>query len=492
MKKFLASLSVVFAACATAPAPPPAAPEVRAPETASAAVDPEAFRATPPQPAAPRPYDFPEVERLTLPNGLRILIAERPGAPLVAIRAVVRAGADRDPADHLGLATLTADLLDEGAGNRSALKIAEDLGQLGTRIQTYAGHDSSGAALDVLEKHLASALPIFADVLIRPTFAASEVERRKSDRMTSLLQRRDRAPSLATMQFNRIAARGSVYANPEEGTESTVSMIDRDDVRRFHSSVYAPNNTSLIIVGDVDAQQIRALVERHFAGWKRGKELPALRATTPIQDRSVVYLVDRPAAVQSEVRVGHVGVSRNTEDYFPLLTMNSLLGGIFTSRLNLNLREKHGYTYGVRSSFEFARDVSPFVVSTAVRNAVTSDAVHQILSELKRLRSRDLTDEELAVAKNYLMGVFPATVQTSGALAGRLVEMEIFGLPEDYFEQYRERIASVTKDDIARVADRYIAPDRATIVVVGKASEVQPALSTLNLPVELVDPATLR
>lgn len=490
MKKLLASTLIFAAACATAPAPAPEA--TVAAVTAPPVVDPEAFRSTPPSPAAPRPYDFPDVERVVLPNRLRLLIARHPGAPLVAVRAVVRAGADRDPSDHLGLATMTADLLDEGAGKRSSVQIAEDLGQLGTRIQTYASHDSSGIALDVLERNLAAAMPIFADVLMHPAFDASEVDRRRNDRMTSLLQRRDRATSLATMQFNRIAARGSAYANPEEGIESTVANIDRNDIRRFYSSVYVPNNTSLIIAGDVDPQRVRALVDQYFAGWKRGGDLATAGAKTAMQDRSVVYLVDRPAAVQSEVRVGHAGVARNTEDYFPLLTMNSLLGGIFTSRLNLNLREKHGYTYGVRSAFEFARDVSPFVVSTAVRNAVTSDAVREILSELNRVRSRDVSDAELAVAKNYMMGVFPATVQTAGALANRLVEMEIFGLPEDYFEHYRERIAAVTKEDVARVAEKYIAPDRATIVIVGKASEVQPALSKLNLPIEIVDPATLR
>lgn len=485
MKKMII-FAFLAAGCATAPPPP--SPEPPATVETAPAVDPEAFRAHAPAPAPPRPYDFPEIDRVVLSNGLRLLITRDESAPLVTIRALVRSGADRDPADHAGLATLTADLLDEGAGNRSGIQLAEDLGQLGTTVQTFAGYDASFVSLQVLPRHLEAAAAIFADILLRPTFGRADVEREKKDRLTELLQQRDRAATLADLHFSRIAAHGSPYAIPQLGTEATVNRIDRSDVRRFYSRYYVPNNVSLIVVGNVDPTAVRALVEKHFGSWKRGRDLDPIRATTTMPERSILYLLDRPQSVQSEIRVGHVGVPRASEDYFPLLTMNSMLGGIFSSRLNLNLRERHGYTYGIRSQFFFARNVSPFVVSTAVRNEVTTEAVREILGELSRIRSGDVSEQELADTKNYLMGVFPATVQTSSNLAARVAELEVFELPEDYFEHYRARIAAVTAEDITRVANKYLDPDRAAILIVGKAAEVQQPLSALERPLEIVEP----
>jgi zinc protease len=200
-----------------------------------------------------------------------------------------------------------------------------------------------------------------------------------------------------------------------------------------------------------------------------------------------IYLVDRPSSVQSEIRLGHVGVARSSEDYFPLLVMNSVLGGVFTSRLNLNLRERHGYTYGIRSAFAFRRWAGPFVVSTAVRNEVTAAAVREILAEIRAMRDQNLSGEELTATKNYLEGVFPATVQSAHDLAARIQEMELYALPSDYFDSYRERIADVTAEDVARVAQKYLDPDRTTIVVVGKADAIDQALQELEHPVGLYD-----
>jgi len=458
-------------------APPPPPPPPLPPP------DPDAFRATAPAPAPPRAYKFPDVQRITLDNGLRVLIAPTATAPLVTVRAVVRSGAVYDPADDAGLAALTAQLVDEGAGKRTAIQIAEELGNLGASLNTGATFDSSFVALDVLGSELPKGLEIFADVIRRPRFDEKDFEREKKDRLTELLQQKDQPVIIAGNEFARRVYGETAYGRPQAGSAKTVPNITRKDVRDFYARNWVPNNTFLIITGSVDAAAARELAQRYFGDWKRGKDVPDVNVVAPAVERSQIYLVDRPAAVQSEIRVGHAGVPRATDDYFALLTMNSILGGQFTSRLNLNLREKHGYTYGARSAFTFRRQAGPFTAQAAVRNAVTSESVRETMNELQRLGSGDITDEELKFAKDYLMGVFPNTVQTASELAQRIQELELYELPEDYFDHYRERIAAVTKEDVVRVAREHVNPDKLVIVVVGKAAEVREPLEKLSLPV---------
>lgn len=489
MKRLIAvAVPLLFAACTTAPqttVTPSSEPTT--PVAVAPAPDPEAFRAQAPAPAAARPYRFPDVTRITLDNGMRVLVAENHNAPLVSIRVLVRSGADHDPADHSGLAAMTADLLDEGAGGRTALQIAEDVGGLGGTLQTGAGWDSSFASIDLLSRNAERGLGIIADVVMRPAFAAAEVDRVRKERLTTLLQQRDQAATIASNRFEQFVYGGTPYGRTILGVEATLRRITRSDVTSFHKRHYLPNNVSLIITGDITPAAAREMAQRAFASWKRGADVAAVRVAPQAMESSRIFLVDRPQAVQSEIRIGHVGVARSTPDYFPLLTMNSLLGGVFGSRINLNLRERHGYTYGARSSFAYRREAGPFVVSTPVRNEVTGASVREILSELQRIRSGDVTDDELRDAKNYLMGVFPNTVQTASDLASRLTEMELYGLPENYFDTYRERIAGVTREDIAHVANKYVHPDRVAIVVVGRVSDVQPQLSELQIPVATYD-----
>jgi zinc protease len=271
------------------------------------------------------------------------------------------------------------------------------------------------------------------------------------------------------------------------GTMESVARISADDVRRFYREHYVPNNTSVVISGDVDPDRALQLVENVLGQWQRGNEPPRPSTNPRPVEGNRIYLVDRPTAVQSEIRIGHIGVSRNCEDYFPLSVTNALLGGIFNSRINLNLRERHGYTYGARSMFAYRRSAGPFVVAAPVRNEVTKESVHEVLSELRRIRTGDVEDRELNDTKNYLMGVFPATVQGASDIASRLLDMELYGLPEDYFDRYRESIAAVTRDEVERVAKKYIDPDRALIVIVGNAKQVREPLGTLGYPIQELD-----
>ena len=443
-------------------------------------------RTTAPQAGAPRPYHFPRITRKTLPNGLRILAAENHNAPLVSLRALVRSGADHDTPDLAGLASLTADMLDEGAGNRDAIKLAEDLGTLGASVGTGSDWDASYISTDVLSRNSDPTIAIFADVTLRPTIPPDQLERVRNERLTEIMQQRDEAGAIAGKRFANLLYGTGAYGNTIIGNEQSVARITLDDVRKFYAKHFIPNNTSIVIAGDVDANVIDA-VERAFGAWKKAPEPPRPRIAPQQLDSSRIYIIDRPQAVQSEIRIGHIGVPRSCEDYFAISVMNAILGGVFNSRINLNLRERHGYTYGARSTFAFRRDAGPFVIAAPVRNEVTRESVHEVIEELRRIRTGDVEDRELNDVKNYLMGVFPATVQTASDVASRLTDMELYDLPQDYFDRYRENIAAIGKDDIVRVAKKYIDPDRALIVIVGNASQIREPLGTLGYPIHELD-----
>lgn len=440
-----------------------------------------------PQPGPPRPYHFPHVERRTLANGLRVLVAENHNAPLVSMRVLVRAGADHDTKELAGLASLTADLLDEGAGDRDAIQLAEAVGLIGAALGTGADWDASYISLDVLSRNVEPAIAICADVTRRPMFPADGLERARTERLMELIQQRDEAASIAAKRFSHLIYGEGAYGNSIAGNPESVERITNDDVVAYYRSHFRPNNVSIVIGGDIETSRAMSLIEAAFGDWEPSEERERPVVTPRAHEESRIYLIDRPTAVQSEIRIGHIGVPRATEDYFALSVMNALLGGVFNSRINMNLRERHGYTYGARSSFVFRKQPGPFVVSAPVRNEVTRESVTEVLSELRRIRTGDVETGELEDTKSYLMGVFPATVQSSSDVAGRLLDMELYGLPVEYFDRYRENIAAVGKEEVERVAKKYIDPDRAIIVIVGNAAQVREPLVTLGLPIHELD-----
>jgi zinc protease len=444
-------------------------------------------RTTAPPPSAPRPYHFPHVTRKTLDNGLKVLVAENHNAPLVALRALVRSGADQDTSELAGLASLTADLLDDGAGSRDAVRLAEDAGLLGAALATGADWDASYISADVLSRNADPTVGLFADVTRRPTFPADALERVRTERLMEILQQRNEPSAIAGKRFSNLLYGTGAYGNSISGNSESIARITREAVQQFFDANYLPNNAAVVVSGDIDTQHILGEIEKAFADWQRKPEPERPRVAPQSVEANRIYLIDRPSAVQSEIRVGHIGVPRSTADYFPLSIMNALLGGVFNSRINLNLRERHGYTYGARSTFAFRRQAGPFVVSAPVRNEVTRESVNEVLAELRRIRSGDVEARELDDTKSYLIGVFPAMVQTASDVAGRLLDMELYDLPQDYFDRYRENIAGVTKADVERVAEKYIDPDRVLIVVVGNAAQVREPLGTLGYPVHELD-----
>jgi zinc protease len=441
------------------------------------------FRASAPVARAPRPFSFPVVERLALPNGMRLLLAHAGDAPLTALRVIVRDGSDQDPDGRCGLASLASEMIDEGTATRGAIDIASEVADLGASLGTGSDWDASYVSLDVLSRNLVAGIELVADIVRHPAFNERELARVRDERLTSILQNLDEPSVIAGETFARRLFGGTPYAWPLIGTEESVGAVTRDEIASFWAERYRPGNISIAIAGNFDSAKAVRTIEALLGDWENGPAPLRRDFSAELADEATIAIVDRPQAVQSELRVGHVGLDRSTPDYFPLVVMNGILGGVFTSRLNMNLRERNAFTYHVRSGFGLRRLRGPFVVSTAVRNDVTGAALAEILGELRRIRTGDIEPDELAEVKSYLAGVFPQSVATASSLAGRLEEMEVHRLDTEWFDHYRDRLAAVTTDDVVRVAREQIHPDRVSIVVVGNAAEVAPQLEGLGMEV---------
>lgn len=444
-----------------------------------------------PPPLGPAPaLRLPPIEKRTLANGLRVWVVEHHEVPIAQVNMVVRTGGSADPPGRFGLASLTAAMLDEGAGGRGALELADAFEMLGAQIATTSGFDASAVRLSVPAGRLAEALPLLADVVRRPDFPPDELERLRQERLTQFLQARDDPASIAQAAFPRLLfGPGHRYGTPAAGTEAAVRAIGVEDLRAFHAAHYRPDNALLLVVGDVTAAAVAPLVEREFGAWAAaagtGSAPPALPAASP-PGRREVLVVDKPGAAQSQVRIGSIGAPRDTPDYFPLLVMNTVLGGSFTSRLNMNLREKHGYAYGAGSGFDMRRAAGPFVASAGVQTDRTAEALREFFVELEGIL-RPVPADELERARNYLALRFPRTFETTGDLAARLEDLYVYDLPDDYFAQYVDRVRAVSAEDVARVARAYIRPDRFLVVVVGDLKAVEARVRALGLgPVRVV------
>jgi zinc protease len=445
-----------------------------------------------PRPGAgePRPYRFPHFETRILSNGLRIMVANVPAFPVVTTLAVVEAGATRDPRDFEGLAQLVTRGLSEGTRTMNALELSTRLEMLGTTLDTGADWDSAIVQLTALSSRVEDAMAVLAEVLRYPAFPEHELERLRAERLADLAQLRAEPRGLADVFFSRLLfERSSRFARLAGGDEKSIEKLSRDEVVHYHDTFYRPDATALMLVGDIDVDQAVRIASTHFGDWS-GKGPPVTEPPAPqryLEPR--VHLVHKDDAPQSEVRVGHVAIPRFHPDYFPVVVMNAILGGLFSSRLNLNLREQHAYTYGAHSAFDWRRAASPFEVSTAVETAVTADALREIIHEFTRIREAPVSDAELSLAVSYLVGVFPIRFETTAEVAGGLANVEIFRLPSNYFDTYRERVAAVTAADVLRVAQTHLDPARLQVVVVGNADAIREPVTALGLgPITVYDP----
>jgi zinc protease len=425
----------------------------------------------------PRPWHFPAFERRTLPSGLQMIVAPVHKLPLVTVLAVVDAGADTDPVGREGVAQLAAQAMTEGTATRDANALAEAAESIGVAIDASADWNGGYAGFTALASRLGPSLDLLAEILQAPGFPEREVDRLRAERLADLLHLQSEPRGLADVRFSKFVYRGdSRFARPSVGTRDTVTALDAAACRAAWAARWRPKATTLVIAGDVTIDEATRQVERALGGWRGDAPAPASPDDRPVEGGRAVHLVDKPGAPQSELRVGHVGVPRRHPDFFPLTIMNAILGGVFTSRLNLNLRERHGYTYGAFSGFDWRRAAGPFVASTAVQTSVTKPALEEIVGELTRIREAPVTAEELSLAQAYFQGVFPIRFETTAAIADALSALVTFRLPDDYYDTYRDHVRAVTAEDVLAAAQRHLRLDALQVVLVGDAGVVRAPL----------------
>ena len=442
-----------------------------------------------PKPGPNPKFTLPAIGKQKLSNGLEVWVVHQAELPIVSMNMVFKSGGTFEPSEKFGVASMTANLLTNGTKARSALDISNQLQEIGATVNAGSGWDSANVSMQSLTRNLDQALDIYADVIVNPSFPDKELENVRRRALVQFVQRKASPNAISGQVYDRILyGDNHPYGRQLSGTETTIKGIMRDDLVSFYETHYRPNNAVLIVVGDVDDKTLMPKLEKAFANWKPG-EVPAgkLPDVRPLP-KTAIYLVDRPNAAQSVVSIGHVGVDRSNPDFFPLQVMNSILGGQFTSRINLNLREDKGYTYGARSAFSMRRGAGPFSATADVQTAVTKEAVAEFMKELKGVRGENpVTQKELEYSKQSLIRRYPSGFETVGQISGQLSNLVTFGLPDSYFNDYIAKINAVTLEDVNRVAKKYLAPDKMAIVVVGDRKVIEPGLKQLGYDLILLD-----
>ena len=433
-----------------------------------------------PAPKADPKFTLPNIEKTKLSNGLEVWLVRQTELPIVSMNMVFKTGSTNDPQNLSGLSDFTAGLLDEGTKKRSAVEIANEVQDIGAQLFAGGSDDASSVRMATLNKNIDKALDIFSDVIQNPEFPTEEVETYRKRQLVGLLQRRDNPNAIAGLVYNKILY-GTAHPYGVALSEKSAKAIKREDLVEYHNTFYRPNNAVLIVVGDTDLKTLKPKLESSFKDWKAGNISQATFPDAPVQEKALIYVVDKPGAAQSVINIGQIGVSRDSPDYFPLQVMNTLLGGGFTSRINMNLREDKGYTYGARSGFAFRRGAGPFTASAPVQTAVTAESVLEFLKEIKGVRGEiPVTQAELDYNKQSLIRRFPSGFETVDQIASQLGNVVTYDLPDTYFNDYITRINSVTLDDINRVANKYLTPEKMAILIVGDRNVIEPKLKEIK------------
>jgi zinc protease len=462
--------------------PTPPASKV-APGTGAEAINADApWRATQPKPAADRGLRLPTPATFRLANGLTVIFHERPGSmPVVAADLVVKTGGDANPVDRPGLANFTAAMLDQGTESRNALQIADDVAQLGAALNATSSKDATIVSVSSLRKNFPAALDLLADVTLRPGFPQAEVDRQRTSRQSRLIaQRQDPATVAAIATVAALYGSQHPYGFIELGTESGVTSTTRADLQGFWKKNFVPGNAALVVAGAIGQAELRPLVEKAFGAWPSGTA-PAPVLGAPATTPARLIFIDQPGAPQTSVFVASIGLPRSTPDFAAVSVMNAVLGGLFSSRINLNLREKNGYTYGAGSQFVFRKGPGPFWISTQVRTDVTGPAVGEIFSEVGRMTSAPMTPDELAMAKDSIVRALPSDFETSPGTAGSLANLYVYDLGLDYYTKLPSEVASVTPDTALAAAKKHLVASRMIVIAVGDRAKIEPGLRKLNL-----------
>ena len=445
-----------------------------------------------PEPGPPRRLAFPSIRKSALQSGLGVWTVHHPQVPVVSLMLLVRRGSAADPPAKEGLAAITADMLDEGSGDRTAIQIHEALGRLGAQFDTDIGSDAIVVSTTALSRFTDRILELMADVVVRPALREEDFARVRQLRLHRLMQLRDVPSAVADRAFLKLLYGTHPYGHAPIGRESALREMTIDDVRAFHAGALRPAASTLIAVGDCDHDELVRFAESAFGGWtsppaafsaadderlafEPGESLAAALPTR-------LAVIHRPGAPQSELRIGHVAVPRSTPDYHALLVANAILGGQFVSRINLKLREEKGFTYGARTAFEFRRMPGPFVLQVGVQTAATAEAIEESLRELNDIRGdRPATDDELSLGVAGLTRGYARNFETADQIARGVMQLALYDLPDDYFASFVPAVERVTCSEVSRVMRHHLEPDRLTTLVVGDIDAIGRDLPGLHL-----------
>ena len=446
-------------------------------------------RSRPPKLGEPPVLRLPAIQKTTLSNGVPVWIIEQHRVPLVQVNVILRGGGSLDRAGRFGMASLVAGMLDEGAGSRSSLELADAVDLLGADLSTSSSFDYSAVRLSTPAQNLAAAMPLLADVVLRPTFPDAELERLKKERLTALVQAQDNPAAVIGYAFPRVVfGPAHRFGTPAGGLAPAIQAITADEARSFYKEHYVSGHATIVVVGDVTPGGVKAELERAFGAWPGSgprTAAAAMPAATQLAKREIV-LVDKPGAAQSQIRIGLVGVPRSTPEYAILEVLNAALGGSFTSRLNLNLREKNGYTYGAASAFDMRMSAGPFLAAAPVQTDKTADALREFFVEFDNIL-KPIPAAELEKTRNYVALSFPGEFETSRNLAQKLEELVVYNLPEDTYQTFVQAVEKVTAADVQKAAVKYIQPDKMAVVIVGDRKAIEPGIAALKLgPIRVV------
>jgi zinc protease len=431
----------------------------------------ENFRSQAPAPLPPRPISIPTRNETTLANGLKLVVVEDIRLPLVSYRLAFRVGGAFDPPEVPGLLDLLAGLMPEGTASRTSKEIADQIARMGASISAGANSDYTIVGASALSQFNDPVMDLLAEVALEPSFPENEVALAKQNTKESLRQQRAQPSFLASEMVSRVMFGDHPYSVVAPTPES-IDRASRDEFVRFHDSKLVPNNAVFIVVGNVRYEDILKRTESLFSTWQRGEDVVANFPPPPVRTKRTAYLVDRPGSAQSNIVIANSGITRTNPDYFSLLLMHTVLGANASSRLFMNLREDKGYTYGAYSNLDARRSAGTFRCTAEVRTPVTGDSIKEFFYELDRIRKEPVSAKEIADAKSYLTGVFPIRLETQEGLTDQLVQTKMLNLPDDYLERYRDRVQAVTVEDIQRIAQMYVKPDEAALIVVGDGASV--------------------
>ncbi|HZP00214.1 MAG TPA: pitrilysin family protein [Terriglobia bacterium] len=427
-------------------------------------------REFPPEVPPPKPFVMPAPALRVLPNGLKVIVVERHSLPLVTLRLVVRSGAESDPPNLPGTAQLVSSVLSEGTERRSAFQIAEAIDSAGGMLDTGADWDSSYASLSVLRDHEEMAFDLLADMVIHPAFAPAEVERMRKQTLSALEIARDDPAYIADTTLRRVLLAGTPYGHPEDGVPESVRRLTAQHLREFHRRHYRPDNCILAVVGDITAAEAFDRTAKYFGQWRREHTESASLPVGAQKPAHRVVVIDKPDAVQTEIRIGELGVKQSSDDFYALSVANQIIGGPAENRLFKALRSQQGLTYGASSDLVCLETLGTWVAKTFTRTSGTVKSIHTALEQMKRLRDHTLDDRDLETAKSYLIGHLALEFETSENTASRFLELMIHDLPLDYWNRFPERIRAVTPQQVSEVVRKYLDPDRSVIILVGNYS----------------------